>query len=417
MKFQDYSLHAKVKKALALMEFRRPTDIQYKAIPSIMKREDVLAVAQTGTGKTAAYAIPTVDLVYKAKLSERRQTGARCLVLAPTHELAEQISSVYQQITKYTTLKVASIIGGVEQDPQIAQLTKGVDIIIATPGRMFDLISQGFLQIHHVEVLVLDEADHMLELGFLRDIQDLVRKLPKRRQTLFFSATINDKIKKVAYGIVRQGAIRIQLSPKDPVAKKIDHYVLYVEMDDKRFFLERVISENPDNKILVFVRTKVRAERVAKAMARVDIDTLTMHGDKTQKERSATLLAYRNGEVKIMIATDITARGIDIPDVTIVINYDLPTEPENYVHRVGRTGRASKRGYAYSFCAEQELPILQEITTYLKKDIKEVKMTKGAYKETLSIEMDRKKDIEALIADIEKYEKKKKGKGKKGRKK
>ena len=280
---------------------------------------------------------------------------------------------------------------------------------------MFDLISQGFLKIHHVEVLILDEADHMLELGFLRDIQDLVRKLPKRRQTLFFSATINDKIKKVAYGIVRQGAIRIQLSPKDPVAKKIDHYVLYVEMDDKRFFLERVIAENPDNKILVFVRTKVRAERVAKAMARVDIETVTMHGGKTQEERSATLLAYKNGEVNVMIATDITARGIDIPDVTIVINYDLPTEPENYVHRVGRTGRASKRGYAYSFCAEQELPILEVITAYLKKDIKEVMMTKGAYNETLSIEKDRTKDIEALIADIEKYEKKK-GKGKKRKK-
>ena len=416
MKFQDYSLHDKVKKALDLMDFRRPTDIQYKAIPSIMKGEDVLAVAQTGTGKTAAYAIPTVDRIYKAKLSERRSTGARCLVLAPTHELAEQISGVYEQITKYTTLKVASIIGGVDQDPQIAKLTSGVDIIIATPGRMFDLISQGFLKVHHVEVLILDEADHMLELGFLRDIQDLVRKLPKRRQTLFFSATINDKIKKVAYGIVRQGAIRIQLSPKDPVAKKIDHYVLYVEMDDKRFFLERVIAENPESKILVFVRTKVRAERVAKAMARVDINTVTMHGDKTQEERSATLLAYRNGEVMVMIATDITARGIDIPDVTIVINYDLPTEPENYVHRVGRTGRASKRGYAYSFCARQELPILEAITSYLKKEIKEVKLTKGAYKETLSIEKDRTKDIEALITDIEEYEKKKKKKKRRWRK-
>lgn len=415
MKFEEYGIHDKIKKALRGLAFKRPTDIQYKAIPNILKGEDLLAVAQTGTGKTAAFAVPTSDIIYKKKLKERRPTGAKCLVLAPTHELAEQIATVYSVITAFTTLKVLAIIGGVDQDPQIKALNKGADIVVATPGRMFDLISQGHLQTHHIEILVLDEADHMLERGFLKDIKDLVRKLPKRRQTLFFSATINDKIKKIAYDIVRQNAIRIQLSPKDPVAKKIDHYVLYVEMDDKRFFLERVFAENEEAKILVFVRTKVRAERVSKAMGRVDIASLTLHGDKNQEERTAVLTAFRNGEVNMLIATDISARGIDIPNVSIVINYDLPDIPENYVHRVGRTGRMSKRGYAYSFCSENEKPILSEITNYLEKPIQVLDIDRTAYSETLNIKKDRSNDIAALLKEIEEFESKK-GKKRKSKK-
>ena len=277
MKFEDYNIHQKVKKGLAKLGFRRPTDIQFKSIPNILNREDLMAIAQTGTGKTAAFAIPVIDLIYKAKLDQRRVTGVKCLVLAPTHELANQIADVFREIAKFTTLKTLAVIGGTDQDPQINALDKGVDIVVATPGRMFDLISQRHLKTHQIEILVLDEADYMLDLGFIKDIKDLIRKLPKRRQTLFFSATINSKIKKIAYKIVKQNAIRIQLSPKDPVASKIDHFVLYVEMDDKRFFLERVYAENPDAKILVFVRTKVRAERVSKAMKRVDISSLTLH--------------------------------------------------------------------------------------------------------------------------------------------
>ncbi len=413
MKFEDYRIHPKIKKGLELLGFKRPTDIQFKSIPNILKGEDLLAVAQTGTGKTAAFAIPVIDRVYKGKLDERRKTGTKCIILAPTHELAEQISRVFNAIGKYTTVKTLAIIGGVDQAPQIAQLEKGVDIITATPGRMFDLISQGYLKTHQIELLVLDEADHMLDLGFIKDIKDLIRKLPKRRQTLFFSATINDKIKKIAYSIVNQNAIRIQLSPKDPVAKKIDHYVLFTEMDHKRFFLERVISENEGKKILAFVRTKVRAERVAKAMGRVDIEALTLHGDKLQEERTLILNEFREGKTNLLITTDLTARGIDIPDITIVINYDLPTESENYVHRVGRTGRASKRGYAYSFCAPEEKPVLEEIQNYLEKEIMVLEVNQHDYKDTLNIAKDRRQDLDALLNEIEEFDSKKKRKKRK----
>jgi len=413
MKFNDYSIHVNIKKGLEKLGFKRPTDIQYKSIPNIINGEDLLAIAQTGTGKTAAFAIPIIDKVYKQKITARRKTGVKCLVLAPTHELADQICKVFQQIAKHTTLKIAAIIGGVDQEPQIKALNKGTDIVVATPGRMFDLISQGYLITHQIETLILDEADYMLDLGFIKDIKDLIRKLPKRRQTLFFSATINEKIKKIAYTVVRQNAIRIQISPKDPVANKLEHFVLFMDMDHKRFFLERVRAENPDAKILVFVRTKVRAERVMKAMGRVDVEAATIHGDKEQDERTAILESFRQGDTMMLIATDITARGIDIPDISIVINYDLPLEAENYVHRVGRTGRANRKGHAYSFCAPEEKKVLDEIQGFLNKDIQEIKVDKLEYSDTLNIAKDRTNDIEALINEIEELEIRKKKKKKK----
>ena len=333
--------------------------------------------------------------------------------MVPSHELAIQIEGVFQSIAKYTTVKTLAIIGGVDQAPQIKALEEGVDIVIATPGRMFDLISQGYLQTHRIEILILDEADYMLDLGFLRDIGDIMSKLPKRRQTLFFSATINDYIKKTAYKIVRQNAIRIQLSTKDPVAKNIEHFVVFMNMDDKRFFLERVIRENPESKILAFVRTKVRAERVAKAMLRAEIQSLTIHGDKDQEERNKVLQTFREGEIKLLIATDVTARGIDIPDIAIVINYDLPDKSENYVHRVGRTGRGKKKGHAYSFCSEEEYETLEEIQEFLEKEIKVVDVDDGEYSDTLNIERDRTNDYMSLMKEIEEFEQQKKSKRKK----
>ena len=413
MKFEDYRISPKVKKGLAQLGFRRPTDIQYKSIPSILKGEDLLAIAQTGTGKTAAFAIPIIDMVFYKKLHERRPDGVNSLVLVPSHELALQIHEVFEQIGKFTSVRTAAIIGGVDQDPQIAQLNKGVDIVIATPGRMFDLISQGHLRTERIERLVLDEADYMLDLGFIKDIRDLVRKLPRRRQTLFFSATINDKIKKIAYSLVKQNAIRIQLSPKDPVAKNIDHSVVFMEMDHKRFFLERVITENPDSKILVFVRTKVRAERVVKAMGRVDIQALSIHSDKDQEERAAVFKQFKTGATNVLIATDVSARGIDIPAIEIVINYDLPEEAEQYVHRVGRTGRAEKRGHAYSFCSEGEKETLAKIQGFLDKEIKVLQLDKQAYSDTLQIERERKNDYRALMEEFEAAQGKKKRRKKK----
>ena len=240
MKFDDYRIEPEIKRNLAAMGLRRPTDIQFKSIPPILNGEDVLAIAQTGTGKTAAFAIPIVHMLHEQK-SSRRTEGIKCVVMEPTRELALQITEVFDSIGKHTRVKTLCVFGGVEQDPQIARLEKGIDILVATPGRMFDLVSQGHIHLNRVQMLVLDEADHMLDLGFIKDIQDLIRFLPRKRQTLFFSATINDKIKKLAYSLVKN-PIRIQIAPDDPVARNIKHSVAFIEMDDKRFFLARLIQ-------------------------------------------------------------------------------------------------------------------------------------------------------------------------------
>lgn len=412
MRFEDSNFAPIIKENLSRMGFKRPTDIQFKAIPPILKGEDVLAIAQTGTGKTAAFAIPVINIL----LRDRRSEGIRCMVMVPTRELALQISEVFEELSKDTGIKTLCIYGGVEQDPQIKSLSRGVDIIVATPGRMFDLASQGYIKINNVKILVLDEADHMLDLGFIHDIRQLVAQLPVNRQTLFFSATISHDIKKLAYSMVNQ-AIRIQISPKDPVSKNIDHFVTFIEMDDKRFFLERIIRENPLAKILVFVRTKVRAERVQAALDRVSIQSVTMHGDKDQKERETAISKFRKGEVKILVATDVSARGIDIPDVEYVINYDLPEKAENYVHRVGRTGRGVRRGTAIAFCSSIEKPVLDEIQSFLEKEIEVLKITKTEYRETLDFSTVGPKNWKSLIEEAEKQEEKRSQKKKSFKKK
>jgi len=411
MKFENYYFSEEVKKSISKLGYKKPTDIQFKSIPPIVKGEDVLAIAQTGTGKTAAFAIPVVDILHKRK-QQSRPDGIKCLVMVPTRELAIQIGEVFEQIAKHTRIEIMSLFGGVEQDKQISKLQDGVDVLIATPGRMFDLVSQGHVKLNRIEVLILDEADHMLDLGFIKDIRDLIRFLPKRRQTLFFSATIDQKIKDLAYSLVHN-AIRIQISPKDPVSKNVDHSVAFVEMDDKRFFLERLVNENKESKILVFVRTKVRAERVAKAMERVSIEAQTIHGDKDQKDRLKSLESFRSGKVKILVATDVSARGIDIPDVDYVVNYDLPEQSENYVHRVGRTGRGRNKGLAVSFCSQEEKSILEEIQTYIGKDVKVLNIDKKDYGETLDFSQEVKYDWQSLIDEEEEFQaKKKKTKGK-----
>lgn len=387
MKFEEYHISPEIKQNLAEQGFKRPTDIQYKAIFPILKGEDVLAIAQTGTGKTAAFAIPLIHLLQQKRESKYYKESVKCVVMAPTHELAIQITQVFNKLCKGTGVQAFGVYGGVDQDPQIDKLAVGVDILIATPGRMFDLVSQGHLTLKYVEYLVLDEADHMLDMGFIKDIRELITMIPKKRQTLFFSATINETIKKLAYSIVNN-AIRIQISPKDPVSKNITHSVIAVEMDDKRFFLERIIQQNPESKILVFVRTRVRAERVASAMQRVHIETLTIHGDKDQAMRKQALEQFRNNECKILIATDVTARGIDIPNVDYVINYDLPDVPENYVHRIGRTGRGVNKGTALSFCSPEERVLLTEIEEYTNTKIEEHKIDWRTYKETLDFTAD-----------------------------
>lgn len=398
MKFEQYHIAPELKRSLEELNFRRPTDIQHKAIPPILAGEDVLAIAQTGTGKTAAFAIPLIQLIHEKK-ERNYPLGISCLVMVPTRELALQITKTFEAICKYTRVRPFCVFGGVEQDPQIAKLEKGIDILIATPGRMFDLVSQGYIELSYLDTLVLDEADHMLDLGFYGDIQDLLRFLPRTRQTLFFSATINEKIKDLAYSLVRK-PIRIQISPKDPVSKNIDHSVTHIEMDDKRFFLERLIKENPDSKILVFVRTKVRAERVCKAMERVNLICGTIHGDKDQGERIDALKQFYDGTLKVLIATDVTARGIDIPNVNYVVNYDLPDVPENYVHRVGRTGRGVQRGIAVSFCSEEEKPILEEIEEFMGKKVKVLGIDKTDYTATIDFSEEPSNDWKSLMKEV-----------------
>ncbi len=416
MKFLDYPISDKIKDNLWGLQMVRPTDIQYKTISPILRGEDILAIAQTGTGKTAAFVIPILDLIEKQKNS-RRSEGIKCLVMVPTRELAIQITAVFEEIGKNLKVKTGCIFGGVEQDDQILRLEKGIDILVTTPGRMFDLIHQGHIRLNRVEHLILDEADHMLDLGFVKDIQDVTKFLPKNRQTLFFSATINKRIKKLAYSIIKGNAIHIQISPKDPVSKNVDHSVAFIKMDDKRFFLERLVKEQPESKILAFVRTKVRAERVSAAMERVGIQAETIHGGKEQKDRQTVLEDFKSGELKLLIATDVSARGIDIPGVDMVVNYDLPEQAENYVHRVGRTGRGNNKGVAISFCSPDEKPLLEEVELFITKPVKVLEITKSDYKETLSFKQEEEGDWRAVMAEIqrldEEYESKKRKKKKK----
>ncbi len=400
MKFDDYYISPEIKKNLDRLGFNRPTDIQYKAIPHILKGEDVLAIAQTGTGKTAAFAIPVLQLLHENKSRQRRADGIKCVVMAPTRELAIQISEVFQDLGKNTNLETFCVFGGVEQDAQIKKLQEGVDILVVTPGRMFDLVSQGYIRLNRVNLLVLDEADHMLDLGFIKDIRDLITYLPKSRQTLFFSATINPEIKKLAYSLVNK-PIRIQISPKNPVAKSVDHSIAKVAIDDKRFFLEYLIKENPDSKILVFVRTKVRAERVMKAMERVDIKSETIHGGKDQEDRFDVMNNFKSGATTILIATDVSARGIDIPNVDYVVNYDMPDVVENYVHRCGRTGRANSRGTAVSFCSKEEYDLLLEIEDFIGKTVKVTEITNSEYKNILELSDDGTDNWQDLLKQAE----------------
>jgi ATP-dependent RNA helicase RhlE len=397
VKFQDYYISKEIKAQLDKLGWKRPTDIQFKAIKHILDKEDVMAIAQTGTGKTAAFAIPTLHMIQTSK-NKYSKGNVRCLVMVPTRELAKQIAGVYREIGKDTGVKVFGLFGGVEQEQQIATLKNGIDVLIATPGRMFDLVSQGALDLSKTQFLVLDEADLMLDMGFAKDIRDVLHLLPKKRQNLFFSATISKKIKSLAYEVVsKSNTIRIQISPRNPVAKNIDHAVTFVDMDDKRFFLENLLKEFPEMKVVVFARTKVRVERVVKAMERVAIESEALHGGVEQKDRFAILDRFRAGENRILITTDVAARGIDIPSVEYVVNYDLPDVAENYVHRCGRTGRGNNRGQALSFCSEDEKDFLKEIEEYTGEDIKVYDLSKGDYENIIKGSDDGSNDWQSLL--------------------
>ena len=400
MKFNDYKIASEIKQNLEVLGFRKPTDIQFKSIKPILNGDDLLAIAQTGSGKTAAFAIPIIHTIHQKKKSKTSRKTS-CLVMVPTRELSIQLTKVFKDIAKNTRVKVSSIYGGVEQDNQINTVEKGTDIIIATPGRMFDLRSQGYIKLNEIEILVLDEADQMLDLGFYKDIKDVLSFIPKKHQTLFFSATINKKIKRLAYSLVNN-PIHIQIAPKDIVSKNIAHSIIHVKMDDKRFFLERLIKENSEAKILVFVRTKVRAERVETAMKRVNLLCGNLHGGIEQKEREITLANFKNGKTKVLIATDVAARGVDIANVDFVVNYDLPEISENYVHRIGRTGRGKQKGQAISFCSDKENELLTNIESFLGYSLQIEEMNKEEYLDTIDFSMQSEKDWKTLLKSDEK---------------
>ena len=327
-----------------------------------------------------------------------------------------QIVEVLEQLCKYTSVSVVGLLGGEKYDNQVKALNDRVDIAVATPGRLFDLIHQGFVKTHRIRSLILDEADQMLDLGFINDIRQLIRLLPSRRQTLFFSATINDYIKKVAYSLVRQSAIRIQISPKNPIAGNIEHSVAFIEMDDKRFFLERLIKEHPENKIMVFVRTLVRAERVYKAMERVGLACVLIHRDMEQEERVQNLELFKEGVINVLISTDVGARGLDIKDIIYVVNYDIPEPVETYVHRIGRTGRIRKKGFAVSFASPHEKSLIRDIEEFIGEKIERLAIEKEDYEETILFSEEQGEDWKKLMElshELEEKSKKKKNKKKK----
>lgn len=412
MKFEKFDLAPEIIENLNDIGFFRTTDIQFKAMPAIIKGEDVLAIAQTGTGKTAAFAIPIINAIHLSK-SSKRNMGLRCLVIVPTRELAKQIGKVFSQISKHTRANSFAIYGGIEQDPQIAQLKGGIDILIATPGRMFDLISQKHIDTRSVDILVLDEADHMLDLGFIEDIENIKRILKQQHQTLFFSATINPTIKKLAYSQVKQGALRIQVSPQNLVSKNVQHLITKVDMDDKRHLLVNFFQINKDAKVIVFVRTQVRAERVLAHLIKNDISAVNLHGGMDQAAREKSLEAFRESKCGALIATDVSARGIDLPGVTHVINYDVPDEPENYVHRVGRTGRAFAKGDAITFCSPEESEKLKAVEAFIETEIAEFKVDKSLKKAMPTDEDIEKLDVADILAmEEQKYVSKRKKKKK-----
>lgn len=409
MRFDKYNISTEIKSNLRDLGFSRATDIQFKSIPAIMNGEDVLAIAQTGTGKTAAFAIPIIQNIQARKLKYHRK-GIQSLILVPTRELAKQIGTVVAKISKHTKVTSYAIYGGVDQDPQIQQLVGGVDILIATPGRMFDLIHQEFIDVSHVQTLVLDEADQMLDLGFIKDIEAIKRKMKHRHQTLFFSATINPVIKKLAYSQIKSSALRIQVSPEKMVSRNVSHFLTKVSMDDKRHLLVNILKAHPESKYIVFARTQVRVERVLKHLSKNSIEAIGIHGGMEQEERERSLESYRKQKSGVLIATDVSARGIDLPGITHVINYDLPDDPEYYVHRVGRTGRGFEKGEALSFCSPEENEKLKVIEGFINSKIEVVKPDDTAMTESANIKPGPINFSDLIASEEEKFKGKKKRK-------
>ncbi|GEM66231.1 DEAD/DEAH box family ATP-dependent RNA helicase [Sphingobacterium faecium NBRC 15299] len=367
MQFQDLKLIAPILKALDAVGYTTPTPIQEQAIPIIFRKNDLLGCAQTGTGKTAAFAIPILQMLSYSKVKTAKK-NIRALVLTPTRELAIQIEENFNQYSKDLPLKSLVVFGGVGQQPQRDALKRGVDVLIATPGRLLDLYGQGYIDLKHLEFFVLDEADRMLDMGFIHDVKKLIKIIPEKRQTLFFSATMPPEIQKLANHILVD-PIKVEVTPESTTAEKIQQEVYYVKKNDKKDLLIHILKEKNINHVLVFSKTKHGADRIVKDLAKKNIQSAAIHGNKSQSARQNALKSFKDRTLRVLVATDIAARGIDIDELAFVINYDLPNIPESYVHRIGRTGRAGKDGQAISFCDEEEYAFLLDIQKSIRMDI------------------------------------------------
>ncbi|MFL5729756.1 MAG: DEAD/DEAH box helicase [Cytophagaceae bacterium] len=368
MSFKNLNLIEPILQALNSAGYEKPTPIQEKAIPVILQQRDLLGCAQTGTGKTAAFAIPTIQNLCERQKSRQGQRKIYALVLTPTRELAIQIDESFKAYGKNTSLRHAVIFGGVSQKAQTDTLKRGVDILVATPGRLLDLINQRFISLQDIEIFILDEADRMLDMGFIHDVKKILTKLPQKRQTLFFSATMPPEITKLASTIL-VNPVRVEVTPVSSTAETIRQSIFYVEKSQKRSLLLHLLNEHKIPSALVFTRTKHGADRVAKDLVRSGVQAEAIHGNKSQNARQRALSNFKSRQTRVLVATDIAARGIDVDDLTHVINFELPNEPETYVHRIGRTGRAGANGTAFSFCDMEERAYLRDINKLIAKSL------------------------------------------------
>jgi len=372
MTFEDLNLIDPILKALKEKNYTEPTEIQAEAIPVILKRRDVLGSAQTGTGKTAAFAIPIIQLIHKIEKENHQKPTLRSLIVTPTRELAIQIDENIRDYSKHTNIKHTVIFGGVKQGKQVARLKQGVHILTATPGRLLDLISQGLLSIDTVKLFVLDEADRMLDMGFINDIKKLLKLLPEKRQSLFFSATMPDNIVKLSSTILKN-PIKIEVAAVSSTAETIQQFLYYTNKPDKKKLLIHILKERNIDQVLLFSRTKHGADRIVRDLRKKRIDSAAIHGDKSQGQRQKALKSFKEGQLRVLVATDIAARGIDIDKLKYVINFDVPNLPETYVHRIGRSGRAKEEGIAISICEPEENAYVRDIEKLIKKKIEIIK--------------------------------------------
>jgi len=372
MQFKELEIIDPILKALRDQKYTEPTTIQERTIPLILNREDVMGNAQTGTGKTAAFAIPILQHLHKESRQNNNFRKTKALIITPTRELAIQIGESFSTYGKYTGTKNTVIFGGVNQGKQTEAIRKGVDILVATPGRLLDLMNQGFIKLNDIEYFVLDEADRMLDMGFIHDIKKIIAKLPVERQSLFFSATLPKNIVELSKKILRN-PVKVEISPVSPAAETVEQYLYYTNKSKKKDLLLHILEEQKIEQALLFSRTKHGADRIARNLKNKNIKTAAIHGDKAQNQRQKSLKQFKDGSIRVLVATDIAARGIDIDNLKYVINYDLPNIAETYIHRIGRSGRAGEKGNAISICEPEENAYIKDIEKLINKKITLIK--------------------------------------------